>query len=289
MTKTDGINWKQDSIRHDSFIDVLPLIDQCLRLVHIMLQAIPEGFFWDRKGSKAVLNDTSPEHSTRREFQAGMSVLDYAREFYTIQPQPQRPSQSNNDNSANGLASERMPNVDDEGDLSTTHNPSNTNASAVAAIPTRPAYGQIRGSILVQELLNYLTRFLVELVNRYIVPPEDQDAGVDVGVDGKRLRSIDAQLEKILHSVCHALSFVAQRSDERFTWEGGQQEALTRTLLLCCQEGREFGVVDAGLSTLTQLAKRDHFVYGAVLKKRPALKKVIDRVSEIRKALGTPR
>ncbi|ORY92300.1 Dopey, N-terminal-domain-containing protein [Syncephalastrum racemosum] len=267
-----------DSIRHDSFIDVLPLIDQCLRLVHIILQAIPESFFWDRKGSKAVSNDPSSENSARREFQTGTSVLNYAREFYTMQTQQQRPSQNNNESAANGLASEHMPSADDEGDLSTTHNTSNANASAVAAIPTRPAYGPIRGSILVQELLNYLTQFLVELVNRYIVPPEDQDAGVDVGVDGKRLRSIDAQLEKILHSVCRALTFVVQRSDERFTWQDGHQEALTRTLLLCCQEGREFGVVDAGLSTLTQVAKRGHFVYGDMLKKRSALKKVLDRL-----------
>ncbi|KAI9494202.1 hypothetical protein BDB00DRAFT_337729 [Zychaea mexicana] len=305
----------QESIRHPSFIDMLPLVDKCMQLIHTILDMIPESAFWDRRSSKMPEaggggggggeNTSATSANRTKEFHNGMDVLEYTHEFYgirTITSDPSKPNGHNSNNSNNNSdninsQSDRSTAVvikeaEDEGDLSistattttTTHSYSaesnGVNGLTTHILATRPQYGPIRGSTLVKEVMHQLTQFVCGIVTSYIIPPEKEESiGVDVGMDGKRLRSIDAQLEKVLHSVCSALVVIAKRADERFVWDENEKSQLTHTLLECCENGREFGVVDTGLSTLTQLMKKRHrFVKDDALKKRTVAKRIMDNL-----------
>ncbi|KAI9321888.1 Dopey, N-terminal-domain-containing protein [Dichotomocladium elegans] len=264
----------QESVRHPSFIEILPLVDECVQLIHIILRSIPENTFWDRRTSNTNNSDSSAPDKLR-EFHTGMDGLAYVREFYCIRKTHQRSVSTNTIvGKQNGLHADRDHEAtEDEGDLSTTAPSSNTGQQYSV---TRPQFGPIRGTELIKELTKQLTQILVELVNSYIVPPDVQDAGVDVGVDGKRLRSIGCQLERILQGVCSALTFVSTYTDDEFTWDSSEQSQLIRALLMCCQEGREFGIVDAGLSTFTQLVKKPNFLNGAEIKRLSVLKRIMN-------------
>ena len=286
---------------------MLPLVDKCVQLIHIILQMIPESVFWDRRTSKVP--EAGEKLSTQqqtKEFNNGMDILEYTHEFYGIRPNNTHESitkqngtsttniNNNNDtNTSNNNKDEGDIKVikesEDEGDLSIAHTSSSSGTYDGLAggltthiLANRPQYGPIRGSILIAEVMHQLTHFLSGLVSSYIIPPEkDSIGGVDVGVDGKRLRSIDSQLEKVLHSVCSALTLIAKHADERFSWDNNDQDQLTRTLLMCCENGREFGVLDAGLSTLTQLMRRRPFIKEGALKRRTVSKHIMDNVCNI--------
>ncbi|KAI9258777.1 Dopey, N-terminal-domain-containing protein [Phascolomyces articulosus] len=284
----------QDSIKHPSFIDMLPLVDKCVQLIHTILQMIPENIFWDRRTSKVPDGSEKLTTNQSKEFYNGMDVLEYSHEFYGIRPNTisdatttASTKQSGNNKDVHDTSSRPtdliVKEAEDEGDLSMTHT-SGTGAGGYDGsfithiLATRPHYGPIRGSTLVTEVIQQLSQFLAGLVANYIIPPEKSSLGVDVGVDGKRLRSIDSQLEKVLHSVCSALTLVAKHADERFEWDQEEQAQLTHTLLLCCENGREFGTVDAGLSTMTQLMRRHAFIKEGALRKRTIAKHIMDNL-----------
>ncbi|KAG2225478.1 hypothetical protein INT45_010305, partial [Circinella minor] len=295
----------QESIRHPSFIDMLPLVDKCVQLIHIILQMIPDNVFWDRRTSKVpeAGEKLSTQQKQTKEFNNGMDILEYTHEFYGIRPNNIHEAttkqngtstttiNNNNDTNTNNNNKHEddikvVKESEDEGDLSITHTSSlsatydgGAGGLTTHILANRPQYGPIRGSILVAEVMHQLTQFLSGLVSSYIIPPEkDSIGGVDVGVDGKRLRSIDSQLEKVLHSVCSVLTLVAKHADEKFSWDQNDQDQLTHTLLMCCENGREFGVLDAGLSTLTQLMRRRPFIKEGALRKKTVSKHIMDNL-----------
>lgn len=260
---------------------MLPLVNQCLKLIHVILQLIPENILWDRRPSRLPpAAESTVSDKKKREFQPGSDVIEYVRDFYCIRGHRRGANSSGTIAAQNGSRMDGdLEIAEDAGDLASTGPTiSGGMTSTQQIISSRPQFEPIRGSQLVQELTKHMTQFTVDLVDSYIVPPNNQDTGVDVGVDGKRLRNIDAQLEKILHGVCSTLTFVAKHTDERFTWDSKDQEQLMRALLMCCQEGREFGVVDAGLSTLTQLTKRPRFLKGHELKDKAISKRIMNNV-----------
>lgn len=278
----------QDSTRHPAFIDILPLAEKCLELLHCLLQMVPENMYWDRGSSRTQKAESDKTRDHKMKFESGMDALEYVREFYGIKNPHQKHGTStlgnglqkftngNNRPVADTRDTAAEIDIEDEGDLSVSHSASGLVTGQAVSI--RAEYGPIRGSALVRELSNHLAQFLIDLVNNYIVPPDGFNAGIDVGEEGKRLRTIDSQLEKILHGVCSALVFVAKRADEHFVWTGEARDNLARTLLMCCHQGHQFGVVDAGLSTLSQLIKRKRFLDGTVLKHRKILKAIMDKV-----------
>lgn len=260
---------------------MLPLVNQCLQLIHIILQLIPENILWDRRPSRLPpAAESAVSDNKKRTFQPGADVIEYVRDFYCIRGHRRGASNSGTIAAQNGSRLDGdLEIAEDAGDLASTGpNTPGGMTSTQHIINTRPQFESIRGLQLVQELTRHMTHFIVDLVDSYIVPPNNQDTGVDVGVDGKRLRNIDAQLEKILHGVCSTLTFVAKHTDERFTWDNKNQEQLMRALLMCCQEGREFGIVDAGLSTLTQLIKRPRFLKGHELNDKFISKRIMNNV-----------
>lgn len=226
-----------------------------------------------------------------------MDALDYARDFYGLK---RRANGTNNlDADSNGHSSTSSPTAnttpsttsntkddhEDEGDLTSQRTPLPSDDKTMAAI-TRPAYGPIRGSALTKALTTHLIQFLAELVNIYIVAPESGAMdGVDVGVDGKRLHHLDAQLEQVLHGACLALTTVVKHMGDGEDQQQDLSMELTQTLLKCCQQSWEFGVVDAGLSTLTQLIRHQQFLDRSILNERHQVKQILNKVSELSKLL----
>ncbi|KAI8375993.1 Dopey, N-terminal-domain-containing protein [Radiomyces spectabilis] len=261
----------QDVVRHPSFIDMLPHVIKCLSLILLVLQLLPTTVFVDRDGHQG---DTPPPADSKQ-FVPGMNVLDYAREFYGLRGPHRRTASNALTNSA--VDEREMDTVEDEGDLSTTQTKSNPSLNTPA---NRTAYGAVRGTVLVKELTTSLTSFMSELVNSYIVVPDRLNTGIDVGVDGKRLRHIDAQLERVLHHVCSIVTSIAQVAGQQSPWSDGHgQQLLFENLLQCCQQGRGFGVVDAGLSTLSTLAKYPLFMNGLVtLHQKSVVKCIMDKL-----------
>ncbi|KAF7726823.1 hypothetical protein EC973_008424 [Apophysomyces ossiformis] len=260
----------QQSIHNAAFIDILPQVNECVELIMTILQQLPDFIFLDRRHSR---DDGAKDDVERKQYVAGMDILEYARELYGLDG-------SNRQSIITGgmLGKEegmkgQGQSSEEAGDLSTTTHVRDTQLTQV----TRPEYDSIRGLLFVQELIYNLSHFLVELVNNYTVLDKD-NMGIDVGVDGKRLRAIDVQLEKILHGVCAALEFVARHIDKRFTWKEQDRLQLLGALLKCCQKGREFGVVDAGLSTLTQLIGRSKVLNGSVLQNQVVLGRMMDKL-----------
>ncbi|KAG0174439.1 hypothetical protein DFQ29_007496 [Apophysomyces sp. BC1021] len=259
----------QESIHNASFIEMLPQVNECVELISIILHQLPDIIFLDRRQS----HDSADDTLERKQFTSGMDVLEYARGLYGISGINRQGT-----GSAGGILGGsddikgQEQSSEDAGDLSTTQ----VRGAQLTQV-TRPEYGSIRGLLLIQELIRNLSHFLVELVNNYTVLDKD-NTGVDVGVEGKRLRSIDIQMEKILHGVCSALEFVARHADERFNWKTDERDQLVAALLSCCRNGREFGVVDAGLSTLAQLIGRGTMLDRSVLQSQVVLNQMMDKL-----------
>lgn len=242
----------KDALKSSTFIDILPQVNQCISIVLILLDQLPDSVFVDRPPG------TEDE---KLHFKSGMDVLDHARAFYGYQ-QP----------SIEEEEEENVENVEG-GDLSSSSHIKKENPS----LPQRgPEFEPIRGQILVQEIADNLTDFLIEFSTSYIVLAEDSVAGVDVGEEGKRLKHIEHHLERVLLGTCTAITTIAKHAED--TFELKQEEQLTTILLKCCQQAHVFGVVDAGLSTLTTLVKKKRFVQSSVLKHVTQVKSVMDRL-----------
>ncbi|KAI8329724.1 Dopey, N-terminal-domain-containing protein [Chlamydoabsidia padenii] len=284
----------QESIQHVSFTEILPQIIKCIDIILIILRLLPESVFFDRQRKSSMVADESLLTNYQREFSIGMDALEYARDFYGVK---RHVNGDNNKNTMNIDSNDHSPSTgpsstkatnskdynEDEGDLTSQRTPLLTDDKTIAAI-TRPAYGPIRGSALTKTLTTHLIRFMTELVNIYVVAPDSRDMdGVDVGVDGKRLHHLDAQLEQVLHGTCVALTMVAKHMGDGEDGKGDQQQQhlnmeLVQTLLKCCQQSWEFGVVDAGLSTLTQLIRQQRFLDKTILAERHQVKQIMNKL-----------
>lgn len=262
----------EESLRYSAFIHVLPQIDCCIQLMHTIYKMIPENMFGDRPTTKTENGTTE----VPKQFQSEMDILEYARDYYGIRSTQVRVGSNNGTNEQNGADAKLHPNGEDDGDLSISHK--DVNVGKTLNTVARPIFGPVRGPLLVKEVANYLAEFLVGLVSSYIIPTNDMNTGVDVGVEGKRLQKIDSQLEKVFHGACSALMLISKHANESFQWNGNNERLLSNTLLACCQHGPDFGIVDTGLSTLALLTKRPFFLGDAVLKNRKNLKCVMDRL-----------
>ncbi|ORZ17804.1 Dopey, N-terminal-domain-containing protein [Absidia repens] len=286
----------QESLQHVSFTEILPQIMKCIDIILLILRQLPDSVFQDRQRKSSVLTEEPSSVNYQKEFITGMDALEYARDFYGVKRCTNSSTNKSGDIKNPGYVSGSPPvkiststvDQEDEGDLTSQRTPILTEDKSIAAAITRPSYGPIRGSTLLNEIVTNLIRFLAELVNTYVVAPDTGNTdGVDVGVDGKRLRHLDAQLEQVLHGVCSALTIVTKHTigDNYFDNDGQINEQrqqlkieLTQTLLKCCQHSREFGVVDAGLSTLTQLIKQQGFLDGAILKEKHQTKQILNKL-----------
>ncbi|CAO3632308.1 unnamed protein product [Cunninghamella echinulata] len=292
------------SIRHVSFSDILPQIIQCLEVMSIILYQLPDSIFIDRQQHNTILDETS-QH-TQKEFQTGMDVLEYAREFYGIARKDETGNSDKNNSSDNehletaldittatttaSLANDMThtnKNEEDEGDLTNQGIASILDDKDMITAIIRPAFEPIRGTILTKELLKNIIQFLVELVDSYIVIPENiNSGGVDVGVDGKRLSNIGTQLEMVLHRTCHVLSMIAKHVDQKqknnmnniVDCDQQLKNDVTQALFKCCQQSKEFGIVDIGLDTLSQLIKQQRFLSDSSLKKKENTNKILDKL-----------
>lgn len=261
----------EESLKYPAFIHILPQIECCVQLAHTIYKMIPENMFGDRPVSKPENANTE----SLKQFHSGMDVLGYARDYYGILSPQVRIGNNNGATEQNGTDANIQRSGEDDGDLSTSISHKDAKTSTII---TRPMYGPVRGPALVKEVANYLTEFIIALVSSYIIPTNEMNTGVDVGVEGKRLRKIDSQLEKVFHGACSALTLISKHADESFQWNGDNGHLLSNTLLACCQHGPDFGIVDTSLSTLTQLTKRSSFLGDTVLKNRRDLKSIMDRL-----------
>ncbi|KAI8082733.1 Dopey, N-terminal-domain-containing protein [Halteromyces radiatus] len=182
-----------ESIRHVSFTGILNHVIQCIDIILIILKQLPDSVFMDRQrklstpvGENSSLSITSPDY--QKEFKTGMDALEYARDFYGIKQRIGDTKQhsikdGDSDNTATSTTSMVSSNnksttmeneeQEDEGDLTSQRTSTITLDDETIAAVTKPSYGPIRGSTLMNEITRNLVRFLAELVNNYVVAPEN--------------------------------------------------------------------------------------------------------------------
>lgn len=250
------------SLKSPAFIDILPQVNQCISLILILLQQLPDSVYLDR--ASTTEGDVSP----KKKFTQDTDVLDYAREFYGLSSTRHSSSSSSPPSDNNNPAEEEA----SLGDLS-----SSSHIKQTSPLPSRgPHHEPLRGQIFVKQVADNLTDFLIEFTNSYIVLPENLVQGVDVGVEGKRLKHIEHHLERVLSSTCTAITTIASHAETSLILK--RQEQFTTVLLKCSQQVNVFGVVDAGLSTLTTLVYLDRFVQSSILKNPLHVKNILDRL-----------
>lgn len=243
----------KDALKSPTFIEILPQVNQCISIILIILEQLPAFVFVNRP-----LTEDDKKH-----FNPDMNVLEHAREFYGYQ-QPSIDQEEEEEN---------LENVEG-GDLSSS---SHIKKNQIPSLPQRgPEYEPLRGQILVKEVADNLADFLIDFSNSYIVLAENPVTGVDVGEEGKRLKHIEHHLERVLSGVCTAITTIANHADSSLELKRGEQ--FTNVLLKCCQQVHVFGVVDAGLSTLTVLVKKKRFVQPSILKHAAQVKSVMDKL-----------
>ncbi|KAI8985936.1 Dopey, N-terminal-domain-containing protein [Pilobolus umbonatus] len=250
----------QESLKSPSFIELLPQVSECISLMTLLLDQLPESMFMNR--SSPSLDD----QKERKLFRPDSNVLDYIREYYGI-GQPQYISKDDIDKDRDS--------DDDEGDLSSSSNIKNFQ-DIHQQQQQRPEFEIIKGQVLVKEIGKNLISFIIDFVNSYIVLPENLQSGVDVGAEGKHLKHIEDRLERILQGACGILIKTAAHADASLKLK--QESQLTTVLLKCCQHVKIFGVVDAGLSTLTQLVKTDRFIEKSFLSRQNHIKAIMDKL-----------
>lgn len=271
----------KDALKNPQFIAILPNVDQCLSIILILMKQIPTSVYVDRPATVTtgtIVDEASQQEKKR--FAQGENVLEYAREFYGFTAGNQQQCSS----SPTTIEEDEEPpieNDEEEGDLSSSQNfkknlGSNNLTSYQQQQQRGPQFDPLHGQLLVKEIGDNLTGFLIDFVNSYIVLPDNMLSGVDVGEEGKRLKHIDHHLERVLTKVCTAITLVAQQADA--TTELKRKDQLTQVLLKCSQQGNVFGVVDAGLTMLTTLTKQKRFVDTDVLKHLSEVKKVVDKL-----------
>ncbi|KAI9032772.1 Dopey, N-terminal-domain-containing protein [Phycomyces nitens] len=266
-----------DSISHPAFIDMLPQVNGCVELIQLILRQLPPVIFLDKSPYHEEQAEESKEDN---QFVLGMNILDYVRGFYGIGQGHARVSSGlpGLDELDNALQS---PNHDqDNGDMSIASLTSPLSPQSITATMGRPSFETIRGSVLIHELTNNLSQFLIELVDGYIVLPKNLSAGVDVGKDGRLLDHIDSHLEQVFIGLCTVLTSIVKQSEDPLGWKKNdekRQDQVGKTLLKCSCEGREFGIVDAGLTTLTELVKRQ-FISNSLLYDKQALRGIMDKL-----------
>ena len=260
----------RESIRLPSFLDILPLVIQCIELIDFILQQLRETMFAAERATSKQSDDAA--HAGRKQFTAGMDILAYTREYYGLDGSVQ---------SSDDLRS--LDAQGEDGDLS-SQMPNPSSITDQPAHMTRPEFDRLRSSVLVQELTSHLTLFTVDLVHDHVVRSAKFRSGLDVDVGEKQLRNANTQIERVLHGVCTSLITVTRamtrHADKQLPkWKASEQEALTQALLRCCQEGQEYGVVDAGLSTLALIVKEQPFVNSPALKSKVVVKCIMDKVT----------
>lgn len=259
----------KDAIKSPTFIEMLPQVSQCIALILNILQKLPESVFLNRTNT----NHDSDNLKGRKHFQSGVNIIEYAREFYGLKQSSSSPQLADGDKVDNDLETESN---EEEGDLSSSVNIKKSGPMQHIQFQTCPEYEPLRGNLLVKEVADNLTRFLIDFVSSYIVLPENLQSGLDVGVEGKRLKHIEHHLERVFLSACTAITMISRHADSEFVLKGSEQ--LTAVLLKCCQQVNVFGVVDAGLSTLTMLVTTKRFVDPTVLKHGMHIKEIVDKL-----------
>lgn len=243
----------KDALKSPTFIEILPQVNQCISIILILLEQLPASVYVNRP-----VTEDDKQH-----FEPDTNVLDHARTFYGYQPLIDQEEEE-----------ESLENVEG-GDLS-----SSTHIKKKNTTPTLtqrgPEFEPLRGQILVKEVSDNLADFMIDFAKSYIVLAENSVTGVDVGEEGKRLKHIEHHLERVLLGTCTAMTILAHHADSEL--ELKQQDQFTHILLKCCQQVHVFGVVDAGLSTLTSLVKKKRFVQSSVLKHVVQVKSVTDRL-----------
>ncbi|EPB86638.1 hypothetical protein HMPREF1544_06614 [Mucor circinelloides 1006PhL] len=258
-----------DALKRPNFIELLPQVSQCIALILNILDRLPESVFLNRAAPR--VEDGSKEG--RKQFTSDMNILEYVREFYGIggQSSQQSPQQLLETDDGDQLAS----NNEEAGDLSSSANMSKSQPQH-QPFQSRPEYDTLRGQLLVKEISNHLASFLIDFVNDYIIA-NNLLSGVDVGVEGKRLKHIEHHLERVFLAACTALTLIAKHADVT-EFQLKRSDALTTVLLKCCQQVQVFGIVDAGLSTLTLLVKHKRFINPAVLQHTSQIKAIMDKL-----------
>lgn len=267
----------KDALKNPQFIAILPNVDQCLSIILILMKQIPTSVFVERPAVSTGATVDEAAQQEKKHFVQGDSVLEYAREFYGF-------TAGNQQTSSPTIEEDEEPpieNDEEEGDLSSSQNFKKNIGSNNLTLNQQqqqrgPQFDPLRGQLLVKEIGDHLTGFLIDFVNSYIVLPDNMLSGVDVGEEGKRLKHIDHHLERVLSKVCTAITLVAQQADP--TTELKRKDQFTQVLLKCSQQGNVFGVVDAGLTMLTTLTKQKRFVDTTVLKHLSEVKKIVDKL-----------
>ncbi|KAI9254739.1 Dopey, N-terminal-domain-containing protein [Helicostylum pulchrum] len=266
------------ALKSPSFIEILPQVSQCISLILLLLQQLPESVFLDRSSSSPTTTEAeNPSSKSKKKFTADTDVLDYARDFYGLSSHGHHAQPGLLDELKEEEEAENLDNVEG-GDLSSsTHIKKNQPSSSSLPHQQRdPEFEPLRGQVFVKEVADNLTDFLIDFTNSYIVLPENLVHGVDVGVEGKRLKHIEHHLERVLLGACTAITSIANHADRTLVLN--RKDQLTSVLLKCCQQVNVFGVVDAGLSTLTTLVQRKRFVQPSVLKNTTQVKSILDRL-----------
>ncbi|KAI8640170.1 Dopey, N-terminal-domain-containing protein [Parasitella parasitica] len=256
------------ALKIPNFVELLPQVNQCIALILNILERLPELVFVNRAAPRT--EDGNKEN--RRQFTSDTNILDYVREFYGI-GQTSQQSQQQFSEADNG--EQVTTNNEEAGDLSSSVNMSRSQPQH-QPYQSRPEFDSLRGQALVREISDNITSFLIDFVNDYIIA-DNLLSGVDVGVEGKRLKHIEHHLERVFLGACTALTIVAKyAADAEFQLK--RSNTLTTVLLKCCQQVQVFGIVDAGLSTLTLLVKQPRFIDPAALKQTSHIRAIMDKL-----------
>ncbi|KAI8330957.1 Dopey, N-terminal-domain-containing protein [Choanephora cucurbitarum] len=247
----------KDSLSNPTFIENLPVINQAIVLVLLLLARLPESVYLEKVSEYR-------EKDEKKRFEYDMNILDYVREFYNLNHSTHHDTEtSNNEKGEN----------EEIGDLSNTKK---TPQPQPIQFQPRSGYSSLHGQVFVKEITENLTSFLIEFVNSYIVLPQDLLRGVDVGAEGIHLKDIEHELERVYLGICSAITSVAKYADDQFDLTGS--DALTSALLKCCQETSLFGIVDTGITTMTYLARTKRFIKPSILQQTKHIKAIMDRL-----------
>jgi hypothetical protein len=235
----------QEAVKQPSFASTAAKSDVLVNIILTILHQLAPSTLQDRRPSKLNLEsqtETEGRSADYKTFTPGEDIIQYARNFYGIQPGKADACASSLFTNGDGDSSK-----EDSGDMSMAALPKSVSDLSMAIYNTpQPKYDPVRGSVLINELLNAMASFLTTFIQSYVL----QQA---ISLEQQHWKG-DSELQSLYHNVfrnaCEVLSHVASRANI----SSSDLKDCTDSLMKCSSNGPDFTYVSSSLETLLEIA-----------------------------------
>jgi hypothetical protein len=237
-------------------------------IISTLLHLLAPGILQDRRPSKLNLDSpteielqsTTEEYKT---FTSGESIIEYARNFYGLR--------KNTGDASTQLFAEFVNNSskEDGGDMSMASLPNSISESTMAIYNTpQPKYDPVRGSVLINELINATASFISGFIQTCALSPSMAERG------GRAVNENKAHYHSLFHNVCGILGHLMARANIKPIDIQDCMEALFK----CSSDGPDFTFVSSSLNTLLQIADSPSYIKASPWHPK-LVKAIVDNVS----------